>query len=449
MKLKLPFRLTLLALLFVTIKAQLSGPVGPTTSTATKAAKKICSVLNYGAKADNRTDVGPAITAAYAACKGGGIVWIPSGDYAMSTWATLSGGSGWALQLDGILYRASTTGGHMIVVQNTNDFEFFSRTSQGAMQGFGYTFHITNTYGPRLIRLVKVTNFSLHDLKLVDSPAFHLIVDNCSNGEMYNLVIKGGNRGGLDGIDTSGSNIWYHDIEVSNKDECVTIKSPSKNVLIENIYCNWSGGCAFGSLGTGTAIEKIEYNNIYTWQSNQMMMIKSNGGGGYVRDCTFTNFIGWSNAYALDINEAWSQRKIDPGNGVKMSNLTFAHWKGTIIDAKRPSIYLVCSDKEPCTGIKVEDVAFWTDSGASMKYLCQSAYGTGYCLRSGSGGAYTVTQTVSTAPTGYKGPKMEGDLKEGLGLSKSIDVPKAIATSFFPGVAAKKALLNGSGGGAT
>ncbi|KAL5331856.1 hypothetical protein ACEPPN_001395 [Leptodophora sp. 'Broadleaf-Isolate-01'] len=333
MKLKEYLHLILLNLLATAIKAQLSGPVGPLTSTASKATKKICNVLNYGANADNRTDVGPAITSAFAACKGGGIVWIPSGDYAMATWVMLSGGSGWALQLDGTLYRASTTGGHMIVVQNTNDFEFFSRTSQGAIQGFGYTFHLTNTYGPRLIRLIKVSDFSIHDLKLVDSPAFHLIIDNCSNGEIYNLAIKGGNRGGLDGIDTSGSNIWYHDIEVSNKDECVTIKSPCKNVLVENIYCNWSGGCAFGSLGTGTAIEKIEYNNIYTWQSNQMMMTKRNGGDGYVRNCALTNFIAWSNAYALDIYEAWSQRKLDPGNGVKMSNLTFAHWKGTIIEA--------------------------------------------------------------------------------------------------------------------
>ncbi|KAH9207639.1 rhamnogalacturonase rhgA [Leptodontidium sp. 2 PMI_412] len=438
MKLKESLHLILLTLLATAIKAQLSGPVGPLTSTASKATKKICNVLNYGANADNRTDVGPAITSAFAACKGGGIVWIPSGDYAMATWVTLSGGSGRALQLNGTLYRESTTGGHMIVVQNTKDFEFFSGTSQGAIQGFGYTFHLTNTYGPRLLRLTKVTNFSIHDLKLVDSPAFHLIVDNCSNGEIYNLVIKVGNRGGLDGTDTSGSNIWYHDIGVTNKDECVTIKSPSKNVLVENIYCNWSGGRAFGPLGTGTPIEKIEYNNIYTWQSNQMMMIKSNGGDGYVRDCALTNFIGWSNAYALDINEARSQRQLDPGDGVKMSNLTLAHWKGTIVDAKRPSIYLV-----------FEDVAFWTDSGAPMKYLCQSAYGTGYCLRSGSGGAYTVTQTVSSAPSGYKSAKMEGDLKEGLGLSRSIDVPKAIATNFLPGLTAKKAFLNGSGGGAT
>lgn len=128
------------------------------------------------------------------------IVIVPEGDFAMSTWQTLRGGSGWAVQLDGTIYRTGTAGGHMIIVQGTDDFEFFSSTSQGAMQGYGYKFHAQNTYGPRLIRLVKVTNWSFHDIKLVDSPAFHIIFDNCSNGEMYNTIIRGGNRGGLDGV---------------------------------------------------------------------------------------------------------------------------------------------------------------------------------------------------------------------------------------------------------
>ncbi len=57
--------------------AQLSGSVGPTTSTASKAAKKICNVLNYGAKADNKTDVGSALASAFAACKTGGISTSP------------------------------------------------------------------------------------------------------------------------------------------------------------------------------------------------------------------------------------------------------------------------------------------------------------------------------------------------------------------------------------
>ena len=77
-------------------------------------------------------------------------------------------------------------------------------------------------------------------------------MDTCTNGEVYNMIIRGGNEGGLDGIDVWGTNIWVHDVEVTNKDECVTVKSPASHMLIENIYCNWSGGCAIGSLGADT-----------------------------------------------------------------------------------------------------------------------------------------------------------------------------------------------------
>jgi rhamnogalacturonan hydrolase len=77
-------------------------------------------------------------------------------------------------------------------------------------------------------------------------------MDTSTNGEVYNMIIRGGNEGGLDGVDVWGTNIWVHDVEVTNKDECVTVKSPSSHMLIEDIYCNWSGGCAIGSLGTDT-----------------------------------------------------------------------------------------------------------------------------------------------------------------------------------------------------
>ena len=87
----------------------------------------------------------------------------------------------------------------------------------------------------------------------------------------------GGYQGGLDGIDVwadsrffnpsddvtttinmvllrlTQSDIWIHDVTVSNKDECVTVKSLAHNMLIEDIYSNASGGCAMGSLGTGTS----------------------------------------------------------------------------------------------------------------------------------------------------------------------------------------------------
>ena len=208
------------------IVAQLTGSVGPTTTRAAKLAKKQCSVLSYGGKADQKTDLGPALTAAWAACKTGGTVVIPAGNYLMTTQVNLSGGVGVAIQWDGIIYRGGLTSGNMIAIGSTTDFEMYSSTSKGAFQGYGYQFHSQGSgiYGPRILRFTKVVNFSIHDIALVDSPAFHFTMDTCSNGEVYNMIIRGGNEGGLDGIDVWGTNIKIHDVEVTNKDECVTVK---------------------------------------------------------------------------------------------------------------------------------------------------------------------------------------------------------------------------------
>jgi len=121
--------------LLPTALGQLSGKVGPLTTHATKTAKKTCSVLNYGAKADKSTDLGPALLSAFTACKTGGTVVVPSGDYAMKTWVTFEGGKAWALQLDGVIYRTGTAAGNMLFVRNANDFEMFSSTGKGAVQG--------------------------------------------------------------------------------------------------------------------------------------------------------------------------------------------------------------------------------------------------------------------------------------------------------------------------
>lgn len=295
----------------------------------------------------------------------------------MSTFVTLSGGEAWALRLDGIIYRTGhvllssphrhayltqtrdTASGNMIAIEDSTDFEMYSSTSEGAIQGYGYVFHAGETdrlntlkertdtqkedeYGPRILRLVNVVDFSIHDIALVDGKyqstmgpseaswffadtciagAFHLVMDTCSNGEVYNMAIAGANEGGLDGIDVWGDNIYIHDIEVSNKDECVTVKSPASNMLIEDIYCNWSGGCAIGSLGTNTKISNIVYNNVYTWSSNQMMLIKSNGGNGTVSNLQFNNFIGISNAYSLDIDTSWSSLALQPGGGITFEDI--------------------------------------------------------------------------------------------------------------------------------
>ncbi|KAF2153507.1 glycoside hydrolase family 28 protein [Myriangium duriaei CBS 260.36] len=424
-------------LLISLVEAQLSGPVGPLTTVAQKMKVKECSVLNYGGKADGTTDIGPAITAAFNACKTGGVVVIPSGNYAMATWVTLSGGNAWALQFDGIITRTGTGGGNMIMIEHSTDFELFSSAAAGAVQGNGYIFHKQNNYssGPRLLRMYEVTDFSVHDIALVDSPSFHFSMQTCTNGEVYNMAIRGGNHGALDGIDVWSNNIHIHDVMVTNKDECVTVKSPAKNILVENVHCNWSGGCSFGSLGADTAISDIVYRNIYTIQSNNMLMIKSNGGSGYVSDVLFDNFIGHNNAYNLDIDQYWSDLATQPGDGVQLNNITFSNWAAkTVAGSSRPPVRFNCADGAPCTDMFLKSVQLLTEAGDQTAHFCRSAYGNGRCLKVGDGGSYPgVSTTISTVTTASPTATMGNDLKTHFDSTLSIPIP-TIAYRFGQGV---------------
>jgi rhamnogalacturonan hydrolase len=54
----------------------------------------------------------------------------------------------------------------------------------------------------------------VHDLVFVDSPEFHVIVDNSNRGEIYNLAIRGADIGGSDGIDVTGTNVWVRAVRL-------------------------------------------------------------------------------------------------------------------------------------------------------------------------------------------------------------------------------------------
>lgn len=172
-------------------------------------------------------------------------------------------------------------------------------------------------------------------------------------------------------------------------------------------------------------------------------MLKSNGGSGNVSTSTFSNFIGHSNAYSLDIDGYWSDLSTVAGDGVLYYDLTFSNWKGDCANgATRAPIRIICPDGAPCAGITLTDVAIWTDAGSDEYYTCRSAWGTGGCLAHGTAHtSYAVTtSTVTAAPSGYSAAYMPNDLTTGFALTASIPIP-AVPTTFYPGAAPISALL--------
>lgn len=172
--------LAMTALVPKLIQAQLSGTVGPLTSSSAKAAIKTCNITDttYGAIADGATDISTALDSAFDDCGTGGLIVIPAGDYALANWVEMSGGSAFAIQLDGTILRTGTATGNLLSIASSSDFELFSSTGLGAIQGYGYEYHVNGSVtGPRLLRLTDVEDFSVHDVALVDSPAFHMVMD--------------------------------------------------------------------------------------------------------------------------------------------------------------------------------------------------------------------------------------------------------------------------------
>ena len=111
----------------------------------------------------------------------------------MATGVKLNGGSGWALQIDGLLTLTSggTFGGNAFVIQNGNDIEVFSSTNKGAINGQGYIARRDKTgQNARLMRFINVSNLSVHNLIYVDSPTFHLVFNGVSNLDMYYITIR-------------------------------------------------------------------------------------------------------------------------------------------------------------------------------------------------------------------------------------------------------------------
>ncbi|KAG8918871.1 hypothetical protein FRC00_011992, partial [Tulasnella sp. 408] len=265
-------------------------------------------------------------------------------------------------------------------------------------------------------------------------PEFHVIVQEGSNGELYNLAIRGTNLGGSDGIDISGVNHWVHDVEVTNRDECVTVKTPASNFLIERIWCNQSGGSAMGSLSDGTAISNIYYRNVYTNGGNQMYMFKSYGGSGYVKNVLLQNFLGRGTAYGLDVNQYWSSQTPGTGPGVQFTNITFENWDGYVADGvARPPVQFICADATPCQQMVLKNVNMWSATNKAV-VKCESAYGTGLCLKASGTASYAITTSSITQPAGYTvPPTLAGDLSAGFSTNSPIPIP-TIPTTYYPGL---------------
>ncbi|CAK5265543.1 unnamed protein product [Mycena citricolor] len=310
-----------------------------------------CNVLDYGAVADNQTDIGPALTATWKNCvipnvtttvATDVVLLVPSGSFLLTSMVLFDKAKYWNLHLVGNLYLPFNTtlggiGGTMLQWQNCNNILV---DGPGAIFGNGYRIEIT-------------------EITLYDAPMFHVTIFG-NNNLAHNMMIRATHVGETDGFDMSGNNNYVHDVIVENGDECVTVKTPTNGFVAENIQCIHTAGCNIGSFGsnnTNVSVQNVYYRNVtLTDNSDAGVMIKSYPNNiGFVKNITYENFTFVGSSYPLYISAFWAGNGRDTGK-LEISDVHYSGMQGTG-SSRYPGVVADCNAGAHCTNITYSDIS--------------------------------------------------------------------------------------------
>eukprot|EP00037_Helgoeca_nana_P027699 m.318896 g.318896 ORF g.318896 m.318896 type:complete len:306 (+) comp27579_c0_seq1:638-1555(+) len=144
-----------------------------------------------------------------------------------------------------------------------------------------------------------------------------------------------------DGIEPMwSSSVLVQRARILNGDDCVTVKSGSHDVLIEDLYCEHGNGMTVGSVWYDDVVN-VTYRRVTMNGTHSGPVIKGRSqGNATVRDILFEDvtLIGVHQAVTVDCVYE-SAGSVAPNIGVQVVNVTYRNVSGTVIPtaARGPS----------------------------------------------------------------------------------------------------------------
>ncbi|KAI9603963.1 hypothetical protein H4Q26_003572 [Puccinia striiformis f. sp. tritici PST-130] len=348
-------------------------------ASAVFSAKKICNVLDYGAKADKQTDIGPPLLKAYAACLAAttgrpedSVILVPKGDYSLRTNVLFRKGRGLTLTFDGQIHLAfnARLTGNMIGFTRCQNLVV---NGQGTFHGYGDLYRPGGNINhlpqrPRLVRFENCQDVDYSGFNLLDAPLYHLVVAYgtkrrlllASKSTTFALAVLISAR--LMELISRGKTF-----EIKTGDECVTAKSPMDTLLVENIRCINTDGCAIGSFGPSTkgyTIQNVLYRNVTLSNASNGVVVKSySSAEGIIRNITYMDFTLDNVGYPIKFDNTWGETLkktkrsiIGSGQGSqRWSDAKFINFRGTG-NKYRPLVTLNCPTTYPCRDFKFQNI---------------------------------------------------------------------------------------------
>ena len=113
-----------------------------------------------------------------------------------------------------------------------------------------------------------------------------------SNTTIHARTEDDGGTPNTDGIEPMWSrDIYIHNVQINNGDDCITVKSGSHNVLVEDLECTHSHGITIGSIWYDN-VSNVTYRNCKLHQLSAGPRIKGRRqGNATISDIKFENII--------------------------------------------------------------------------------------------------------------------------------------------------------------
>ncbi|KAG0610831.1 hypothetical protein M758_7G095200 [Ceratodon purpureus] len=368
--------------------------------------RQVFNVMMEGAVGDGRTDDGEVFQRVWAmVCRTpSAIMYVPA-EGRFSLPPSVFGGPcapNLLLQVEGTIVALegpeSGTGHHKswLVFRNLRDFSvvgngringkgnrWWSQVCRPSMKNCGPDSRPEEP--PNGLVFQNSSNIRVSNLRIRDSPKFHLTFSNCDGVYATGLHITAPRDSpNTDGIHlTNSRNVFILNCKIRTGDDCVSIQSGSNRVLIEDIMCGPGHGISVGSLGEsksracvwGIRVERAIFDRttngfrIKTWQ----------GGSGHAHGMRFVNSRMNRVHNPVVIDQYYCDSPTPCTNqtsAVAISEIIIANITGT--SSSNSAVKIKCSDHVPCRNIVLQNIAVRTGPDQDLSnahFSCWNAYG--------------------------------------------------------------------------
>ncbi|XP_043705153.1 exopolygalacturonase-like [Telopea speciosissima] len=353
------------------------------------------NVINYGAKADGRTDISQALTNAWkdgCASNVGSTVLIPKGTYFLGP-VLLVGPcrNQIELRVEGTVVAPMDPAAFKSV--NWVGFRYINGltiSGGGTFDGKGQIAWTKNDCHlnshcqqyPVNLRFDFLNNTLVKDITSLNSKNFHMNVYSCQGMTMQNLkIIAPGNSPNTDGIHIGVSSfITITHSVIGTGDDCISLGPGSRNITITNVFCGPGHGISVGSLGKYPNEEDvvgITVRDCILSGTSNGVRIKTwpSSPPGLASDLTFENII-MKNVYNPVVvdQEYCPYSKCDKKGPslVKLKNIKLKNIRGT--SSSNVVANIVGSRVVPCE-LEIGDInlLYYGKDGSGATSICSNA----------------------------------------------------------------------------